>query len=149
MAIDWICKPFEALSAAELYQIMRLRSEVFVVEQNCVYLDADNKDQSSFHLAGWQDGELMAYCRLLPPALSFQEASIGRVISNPKFRRTGAGREMMPLAIQHTRSLFQTIPIRIGAQRYLEKFYQSFGFQIDGDEYLEDGIPHIEMILKG
>lgn len=147
MAIDWKCLPFEALSAAELYAIMRLRSEVFVVEQNCVYLDADNKDQSSYHLAGWLDGHLVAYCRLLPPELAFKEASIGRVISNPKFRRTGAGREMMPVAIQFTRSLFQTIPIRIGAQRYLEKFYQSFGFQPEGDEYLEDGIPHIEMIL--
>lgn len=145
MTLNWTCKPFEALTPAELYAIMHLRNEVFVVEQNCVYQDADQKDQVSHHLCGWDGNTLVAYCRLLPPGTGFDEMSIGRVITNPAYRRTGSGRELMQRAIVLVRELFGKGPIRIGAQLYLEKFYQSLGFRQVSDEYLEDGIPHIEM----
>src|SRR5436190_13419240 len=100
MELKWIYKPFAELTAAELYGIMQLRNEVFVVEQNCVYQDADNKDKASWHLSGWDDDKLVAYCRILPPGLAFAEPSIGRVVSSPLYRKTGAGRMLMKIAIQ-------------------------------------------------
>jgi ElaA protein len=145
--IEWTSKSFEQLSGIELYAILRLRSEVFVVEQNCVYLDLDNKDQSSFHICGHSKNELVAYARILPPGLAFIEASIGRVSTSPAYRHHGAGRELMIRSIAFTQQQFNDRPIRIGAQLYLEKFYSSLGFQSCSPVYLEDGIPHIEMIL--
>lgn len=144
--MNWVYKSFNELSPQELYAILKLRSEVFVVEQNCVYLDTDNKDQLSFHLSGWIGNELVAYARILPPGLAFQEASIGRVVTNPQYRKTGAGRELMQQAIEKTLKQFDVSAIKIGAQLYLLNFYTSLGFQISGPEYMEDGIPHIEMI---
>ncbi|KAF0239643.1 MAG: GNAT family N-acetyltransferase [Sediminibacterium sp.] len=140
-------KPFAALSSAELYTIIRLRNEVFVVEQVCVFQDADNKDQDSLHLMLWQGPVLTAYCRLLPPSLAYKEMSIGRVVSLPAARRTGAGRKLINEAILQCREHFGEGPIRIGAQCYLIKFYASFGFKEEGEIYLEDGIEHIEMVL--
>lgn len=145
MKTNWQLKQFGELTPEELYQILRLRSEVFVVEQNCVFLDMDNKDQSSWHLMGWQDGLLAAYTRLLPPGLSYEEMSIGRVVSSPAVRGTGIGRELMLESISACRKLFGNGPIRIGAQLYLKKFYASLGFVAEGDIYLEDGIEHVEM----
>lgn len=145
MEINWELVFFDRLTPARLYALMRLRSEVFVVEQNCVYLDADDKDQQSWHLMGWQGEKLAAYCRLLPPGLSYPSASIGRVVSAPEFRRTGAGRELMRRAIAEVENLFGTRQITIGAQLYLKRFYESLGFRQSGAEYLEDGIPHIPM----
>ena len=140
-------KPFSELTPAELYSIIRLRNEVFVVEQVCVFQDADNKDQDSLHLMLWQGPVLTAYCRLLPPGLAYPEMSIGRVVSLPAARRTGAGRNLINEAIKVCRNQFGESPIRIGAQCYLIKFYASFGFKEEGDVYLEDGIEHVEMVL--
>lgn len=139
------CKAFGDLTPHELYEIMRLRNEVFVLEQLCVYQDADNKDQRSHHLMIKDSGKLIAYARLLPPGVSYPEMSIGRVISSPEYRRKGAGRLLMQQAIEGCHKLFGEGPIRIGAQLYLKKFYESFGFVQAGDIYLEDNIEHIEM----
>lgn len=139
------CKAFGDLTPHELYEIMRLRNEVFVLEQLCVYQDADNKDQRSHHLMIKDNGKLIAYARLLPPGVSYPEMSIGRVISSPEYRRKGAGRLLMQQAIEGCHKLFGEGPIRIGAQLYLKKFYESFGFVQAGDIYLEDNIEHIEM----
>jgi ElaA protein len=144
--IEWSLKKFEELSSLELYEILRLRSEVFVVEQNCVFLDMDDKDQFSLHLQGRIDGQLAAGVRILPPGLSYEEPSIGRVVSSPQFRRKGVGIELMKTAIQETISLYGNVPIKIGAQLYLKKFYESFGFLQCSETYLEDDIPHIKMI---
>lgn len=148
MELKWIFKTFTELTAAELYAVLQLRNEVFVVEQNCVYQDADGKDQPSWHLMGWHGDELVVYTRIIPPGISFTEASIGRVVSSPKFRRAGMGIALMEESIERCNKLFNHGPIKIGAQLYLTKFYQSFGFVQSSDEYLEDGIPHIDMILN-
>jgi ElaA protein len=148
MELNWILKKFEELTPAELYAIMQLRNEVFVVEQNCVYQDADNKDLKSWHFMGWDEETLIAYTRLLPQGVSFTEASIGRVVSSPKYRGIGAGRELMERSIGTAFKLFNCSTIKIGAQLYLKKFYESLGFIQCSPEYLEDNIPHIEMLLS-
>ena len=147
MQLTWILKEFTQLSPAELYAIIRLRNEVFVIEQNCIYQDADNKDQASLHLCGWADNELIAYTRLIPQGLSYEESSIGRVVTSPAYRKTGVGRELMQVSIQKAFDVFNTDTIKIGAQVYLKKFYESLGFEQCSDMYLEDGIPHIMMLL--
>jgi len=144
--IEWSLKKFEELSSLELYEILRLRSEVFVVEQNCVFLDMDDKDQFVHHLQGRIEGNLAAVVRILPPGLSYDEPSIGRVVSSPLFRRKGVGIELMKTAINETISLYGNVSIKIGAQLYLKKFYESFGFVQCSETYLEDDIPHIKMI---
>ncbi len=147
MKLNWILKKFEALTPYELYDIMWLRNEVFVVEQNCVYQDADYKDQKGWHYMGVdEEGKLMAYVRLLPPGVSYEEPSIGRVLTNPAARGTGAGRLLMQHAIEQCKQLFGDVPIKIGAQYYLLKFYSSLGFVQTSEIYLEDDIEHIEMI---
>jgi ElaA protein len=143
---EWVCKKFEELTPYELYAIMRLRSEVFVVEQNCVYLDADNKDQECWHFAGWDNNLPVAYVRLVPPGKSFKEPSIGRVVTSPQYRKGGHGRILMQKAIVLCTEKYGSQSIRIGAQLYLKNFYESLGFVKDSDIYLEDGIEHIEMI---
>lgn len=148
MTLHWTLKKFEELSPFELYRIMQLRNEVFVVEQNCPYQDADNKDLKAHHFMGWDNDTLVAYTRLIPPGISYDEASIGRVVSSPQYRGTGAGRALMELSIQNTLILFGCNAIKIGAQLYLKKFYESLGFVQCSDEYLEDNIPHIEMIFS-
>lgn len=147
IAINWIQKTFSELTTYDLYAILRLRTEVFVVEQNCVFQDMDNKDQQSHHLMGWIGVDLVAYVRILPAGLSYAEPSIGRVVSDPRYRGQGAGRALMEEAIKRTIELHGKQPIRIGAQLYLLKFYSSLGFVAEGDVYLEDGIEHIEMKL--
>ncbi|MFN0014612.1 MAG: GNAT family N-acetyltransferase [Saprospiraceae bacterium] len=144
------CLPFDHLSPHELYEIMALRQEVFVVEQNCPYLDADGKDQFSWHLmARNESGKLLAYTRLLPKGVSYPDyVSIGRVVSSPAARGTGAGREIMRRSIQMCRHLFGPEPLKIGAQSYLLVFYQSLGFESTGENYLEDGIPHTKMVYR-
>lgn len=148
MKLSWSVKKFEVLTPYELYNIMWLRNEVFVVEQNCVYQDADYKDQKGWHLMGEdENGQLMAYVRLLPVGVSYEkEPSIGRVVTNPAARGTGVGRELMKVAIQQCEELFGKVDIKIGAQYYLLKFYNSLGFKQTSDIYLEDEIEHIEMI---
>lgn len=147
MSICWDIKKFDELTTTELYRIMQLRLAVFSVEQNCAYQDADGKDLKCTHLAGYnENNELVAYARIVPAGISFTEVSIGRVITSEKVRGTGAGRELMRKAMELIEKEYGTIPIRIGAQCYLIKFYSSFGFEISGKEYLEDNIPHIEML---
>ena len=146
MDTKWILKKFEELTPHELYAILHLRNEVFVVEQNCVYQDADNKDQSSFHFMAWQEEKLLAYTRILPAGIAFDMVSIGRVVTSPGVRRTGMGKELMIRSIEEVQKLYGKVPIWIGAQLYLKEFYSSLGFQQSSSVYLEDGIEHIEMI---
>jgi ElaA protein len=148
MAINWVCKYFSELTTEELYQILRLRSEVFVVEQNCVFLDMDNKDLVCHHLMGWEEKQLMGYSRILRPGISYVESSIGRIVSSPAARNMGIGRELLAQSIQALYGLHGKRDIRIGAQYYLKEFYESFGFVQTGEIYSEDGIDHIEMILS-
>ena len=138
---------FNEFAPSELYAYLQLRSEVFVVEQNCVYQDADYKDLKGWHYMGVdEEGKLIAYVRLLPPGVSYEEPSIGRVLTNPAARGTGAGRLLMQNAIEQCKQLFGDVPIKIGAQYYLLKFYSSLGFVQTSEIYLEDDIEHIEMI---
>lgn len=147
--LRWELKTFDALTTGELYAIFRLRIAVFVVEQNCPYQDADGKDLKSCHLMGFDaDKELTAYARLLPAGVSYAEASIGRVVTSAGARRTGAGKALMAKALEEIEKLYGTVPVRIGAQLYLKKFYESFGFVMEGEEYMEDGIPHIIMLRE-
>jgi ElaA protein len=144
--IQWSLKKFTELSPDELYRLLRLRSEVFVVEQSCVFLDMDNKDQACHHLLGWEDGHLAAYTRIVPPGISYEQPSIGRVVTAPFARRTGLGKELMTESIAVAEKLYGKLPIRIGAQLYLKKFYNALGFEQSSEVYDEDGIDHIEMI---
>jgi ElaA protein len=146
--MNWILKPFSDLTPAELYKILQLRNEVFIVEQNCPYQDLDNKDLYAIHLMGMEEHALLAYSRLLAPGISYSESSIGRVVSSPAVRKTGMGKELMTESIRQVLKIFHTDSIRIGAQLYLQKFYESFGFIRDGDIYMEDNIPHIIMLRK-
>lgn len=140
-------KPFNELTVHQLYQILKLRSAVFVLEQQCLYQDMDDKDQQCHHLMLFEDDQLAAYTRLLPAGLSFDEVSIGRVITNPAFRGKGLARKLMEQSIEGCYHLFGKQPIRIGAQLYLKDFYRSLGFMQQGEMYLEDDIPHVEMLL--
>ena len=148
MAINWVCKYFSELTTEELYQILRLRSEVFMVEQNCVFLDMDNKDLVCHHLMGWEEKQLMGYSRILRPGISYVESSIGRIVSSPAARNMGIGRELLAQSIQALYGLHGKRDIRIGAQYYLKDFYESFGFVQKGEIYSEDGINHVEMLLS-
>ena len=139
-------KSFQELNVTELYELLRLRSEVFVVEQNCVFQDMDGKDQQCYHLLLFSGSKLAAYSRLVPAGVSFPEVSIGRVITSPAFRGTGLGKKVMELAIEGCEDLFGAKVIRIGAQTYALPFYTSLGFVRDGELYDEDGIEHVEMI---
>lgn len=149
MILDWQQAAFGQLSASDLYDALVLRSLVFVVEQKCVFLEPDGKDPKAHHLLGREpDGErrVVAYTRLIPPGVSYVEPAISRVVTHPDVRRTGAGKELMKESIARTRLLWPG-PIRIGAQRYLERFYGEFGFVVASAPYIEDDIPHIEMLL--
>ena len=146
--MQWHLKQFADLTPQELYSILQLRNEVFIVEQNCPYQDMDNKDLKAWHLMGMVQGKIMAYSRLLAPGISYRESSIGRIVSSPSLRKTGMGKKLLTESIEQVRNLFQTDTIRIGAQLYLKKFYESFGFIQDGEIYLEDNIPHIIMLRR-
>lgn len=146
MSIIHRVKAFHELTLDELYEILKLRSEVFVVEQNCVFQDMDDKDQKCFHLMVFSGKELVAYSRLVPAGISYTENSIGRVITAPSVRGTGLGKKLMELAIQYCQQLLGSGPIRIGAQTYALGFYASLGFVAEGETYDEDGIEHIEMV---
>ncbi len=148
MQLTWSIKKFNELTPNELYHILRLRSEVFVVEQQCVFLDADNKDQVSHHCMCWKDDSLFAYSRLVPPGFAYEEASIGRVVTAPVARRLGIGKMLMKRSVETCKRLFNTSTIRIGAQLHLKKFYSAFDFESASEIYMEDGIEHIEMLLN-
>lgn len=149
--LRWRALPFAALTATELYQLLRLRAEVFVVEQNCAFQDLDGLDQQAMHLLGETTApsgevQLLAYTRLLPAGAAFAEASIGRVVTSPLARGTGLGHLLMRESIDEVHRLWGLQPIRIGAQAHLQAYYQQSGFKPDGALYLEDGIEHIEML---
>ena len=146
MNIIWSCKAFNSLTPVVLYSILQLRNEVFVVEQNCVYQDCDDKDRQSYHFMGWQQNKLVAYTRLIPAAVAFDEISIGRVVTSPSIRGNKIGRVLMLKSIEKLHELFGNVPIMIGAQLYLKSFYQSLGFVKCSELYLEDDIEHIKMI---
>lgn len=146
----FIVKKFEDLSLLELYEIMKLRQEVFVVEQNCPYLDADGIDIQAYHcMLKSEQNELLAYTRIMAENIVYQGySSIGRVVSSPSIRGTGLGKVLMEQTILASKEILGTdFPIKIGAQTYLLKFYESFGFKSTREEYLEDGIPHTKMVL--
>ena len=146
MTIRWHCIAFESFPPLILYDVLRLRSEVFVVEQACAFQDIDRQDLDAYHLMGYNDaGELAAYARLFGPGKCYDEASIGRVIVAQPYRSFGLGRELMRQALVHSDTLFGPQPNKIGAQQHLEAFYNSFGYEQCGPMYLEDGIPHIPM----
>ena len=146
--MNWVLKSFDSLTPHELYAILRLRTEVFVIEQACLFQDMDNKDQYSYHLMGWENDTLVAYTRLVPPGVSYQEASIGRVVTLPVARGSGMGKLLMEKSIEQIIHLYGKNPIKIGAQLYLKNFYESLGFIKTSDIYLEDGIEHIKMQLN-
>lgn len=144
--ITFTTKTFDELSNTELYQLLKLRAEVFVVEQNCLYLDMDDKDYKSFHVLGYDNGKLVACTRLVPIGISYDlEPSIGRVVTHQSVRKSGYGKLLMEYSINETKKRFNSSVIVIGAQLYLDKFYQNLGFVPEGEMYLEDNIPHITM----
>lgn len=142
-------KVYQDLEIDELYAIMALRAAVFVVEQNCVYQDLDYKDQKALHVMGWINGKLVAYTRLFGPGDYFDQASIGRVIVSMDQRGHNYGHQIMSASINAITQHYKTDRIDISAQTYLEQFYTAHGFVPSGEEYLEDGIPHIKMIKTG
>lgn len=144
--IQWTCKSFDELTTPELYALLQLRSAVFVVEQNSIYQDVDGKDLKSYHLIAAENGTVVAYTRLLPPGMSYPDQSIGRVVVARSHRAYGLGFELMQRSISASYLLFGNNPIRISAQLYLKRFYESLAFQQVSDIYDEDGIPHIEML---
>ncbi len=141
-------KPFNELSVQELYGILRLRSDVFVMEQQCIYQDCDNKDLDAVQLFYVDKGEIVAGVRLLKRGVSYDEVSIGRVVTNPTYRHLGIGRQMMLQAIEYIEKEWHETEIRISAQQYLVAFYESVGFKVVSDVYLEDDLPHIEMLYQ-
>lgn len=145
MDIEWKIRRFEALTIADLYNLLQLRSEVFVVEQNCVYQDIDYKDQKALHLIGEDNGQIVAYARLFKPKDYFEQASIGRVVVKPTYRDKKLGHILMREAIYFIKSQFNETKITISAQLYLKNFYESHDFVQTSETYLEDDIPHIEM----
>lgn len=148
MNTEFICKHFDELNTKELYAILKIRMEVFAIEQQCAYQDCDERDFESYHLMGFKNHELVAYSRLLPKGVSYDEyCSIGRVLTKATVRKEGIGIELMKRSIELCKELFHE-NIKIGAQSYLEKFYAGFGFISTGHFYLEDEIPHMSMTLK-
>jgi len=141
-------KSFDQLDLQELYKILQLRNEVFVVEQNCIYQDADGKDQNAIHLFYKDKDKIAAYTRIFDAGKYFENASIGRVVVSPDYRKKGLGKKIMADSIDFIHNHLNQPVIEISAQTYLKKFYNELGFKEKGTEYLEDGIPHIKMIKK-
>ncbi|MFC7356182.1 GNAT family N-acetyltransferase [Jejudonia soesokkakensis] len=139
-------KNFSELTTIELHDLLQLRSEVFVVEQKCVYQDIDGKDLNALHVIGTKEGKIVAYTRCFKPGYYFSEAAIGRVVVLESERKFGYGHDIMKASKKAIKNRFATESIKLSAQTYLIKFYQSHGFEPIGEEYLEDGIPHIAMI---
>ncbi len=148
MPTEWRCTKFEELTPYEIYALLQLRIDVFIIEQTCLFQDADNKDQKAWHLTCRDEEGLLACSRLLPAGASYDEISIGRIVTARRARRLGLGRELLHRSIAACFSLFGEQVIRIGAQLYLKQFYESFGFVQASPVYLEDGIEHIEMLRQ-
>lgn len=146
--IEWSVKRFDELTLEELYAILKVRSEVFVVEQQCCYLDLDSLDQISLHLFTKHKNEILAYCRIVPKGIRFADICISRVITAPKARRSGLGRALIKQATHYITEELGEETIRLSGQAYLQNFYESLGFQTASGRYLEDNIPHYEMVFQ-
>ena len=146
--VVWRIKNFDDLSLKELYEILMIRQEVFVVEQTCYYLDADGSDEKAIHIWGEIEGKIVAYCRIFQPNIKYKEASIGRVLTSPNFRGQNLGKVLMRIALQTIQIRFKSKAVKISAQDYLLKFYSDLGFVDTAKKYLEDDIPHTEMIKE-
>lgn len=144
--MQWTVLPYASLSTDRLYDIMRLRQEVFIVEQHCYYLDADGIDKSALHVLGIEDDVLVAYARIMGPGIVYPEASFGRVLVAQPHRGKGYGQQLTSLLLQTTSDHWGDVPVRISAQAYLTAFYSFFGFATEGSTYLDAGIPHIYMV---
>ena len=148
VALDFKIKKFEFLNTSELYDILQLRAEVFVVEQDCVYQDVDGKDQDAVHVMGYKNEKLVAYTRIFGPGVYFENASIGRVVVQENERAHTYGYDLMNTSIEAVERYYDETTIKISAQTYLKRFYNNLGFKEIGEGYLEDGIPHIGMLKK-
>lgn len=146
--IIWKIKSFEEITTSELYEIIKARVDVFVVEQNCPYPDLDDYDQKALHLWAEQDQKVLAYCRIFNKGIKYPETSIGRVLTTEKGRGKSMGKQLIQYAVETIENRFRTSEIRISAQDYLLRFYSGFGFEDTGKKYLEDNIPHTEMFRK-
>lgn len=146
--IKWVFSSFDNLSSEGIYESLRLRQDIFIVEQNSIYPDIDGLDYDSHHLLGYAGSHLQAYLRIVPPGQKFSEPSIGRIVVEKGRRNTGIGTELVKQGIIHTKQLYNRIPIRIEAQAHLEQFYGAIGFSKVTDAYDKDGIPHIQMLLN-
>lgn len=146
--MNWKIKKFNELNVEEIYKILALRNEVFIVEQECPYLDCDDKDLNSYHLFSEENGEIVAYLRILEKGVSYDEISIGRVAVKKIYRGKGISRKMIMKAIEFIENNLSEDTIKIQAQAYLLNFYSSLGFKAVSQEYLEDNIPHIDMLYK-
>ena len=147
--ITWTVLHFDDLSAKQLFDVLQLRNKIFIVEQDCPYLDADEKDPKSFHVMGFdQQQKLIATSRVLPPGISYSEVSIGRVAVAIESRGTGIGDELNRVSMKFIRNFYGDIPIRLSAQKHLSKYYNKHGFKVVSDPYDEDGIPHVEMLYS-
>ncbi|MFB5678388.1 GNAT family N-acetyltransferase [Paenibacillus terreus] len=146
--MEWKLKTFHELTGHEVYRILQARVNVFMLEQNCLYPEIDGKDQTSRHLFLEADGEIAAYCRLVPRGVSYDDASIGRVLVKEAYRGKGLAQELMKRAIAFLKDEWGETTVKIQAQNYLHGFYGSFGFQAVSDVYLEDNIPHVDMVLR-
>lgn len=145
--MNWKWKKWDELSLDELYSIIQVREEVFVVEQKLSYVDCDDYDQKAWHLMGLIDGKLVAYLRAFPPGAKYPESAFGRVLTTKDVRGQGAGKELTSTGLKKMRETFGDHPVKISAQAYLEKFYADFGFKRISENYLEEGIPHVSMLL--
>lgn len=147
--MKWQTKSFDELSVNELYAMLQLRAEVFSVEQNCVYQDCDGYDQKAHHVMGWEDDKLIAYARFFPPGVKHEEdASGGRFVTSPSVRGKGVARELMEECLKSAEETFGKVNFTVSAQSYLEQFYENYSFTRNGEPYLEDDIPHIQMQRK-
>ena len=146
--IIWKIKSFEEITTSELYEIIKARVDVFVVEQDCPYPDLDDYDQKALHLWAEQDQKVLAYCRIFNKGIKYPETSIGRVLTTEKGRGKNFGKQLIQYAVETIENRFRTSEIRISAQDYLLRFYSGFGFEDTGKKYLEDNIPHTEMFRK-
>ena len=147
MKITWFCKHFNEISTEEFHDIIQLRINVFVVEQNCPYPEIDGKDKNAYHVFGKnEENKIVAVARIIPPGISYEECSIGRVASASSARLTGCGIDLMHFTIENINSIYGKSNIRISAQEYLKSFYEKFGFKKMSESYLEDELPHIEML---
>lgn len=144
--IEWQWYRMSELSARQLYALIAARVAVFVVEQNCPYQDLDGLDARAEHLVGWSGTQIAAYLRLLPPRTRFDEPSLGRILTTEAFRARGLGRELVLKGLRRAAECYPMHPVRISAQAHLDKFYGSLGFKVVSPPYLEDGIPHVEML---